>query len=53
MLIVGPKEMEQAEVAVRSRVAGDQGAMKLQAFVEKLGAEVSSKGAPSEPAGSC
>lgn len=52
MLIVGPKEMEQSEVAVRSRVAGDQGPMKLQAFVEQLAAEVSSKGAPTEPNGS-
>jgi threonyl-tRNA synthetase len=52
MLIVGPKELEQSEVAVRSRLAGDLGAMKLLAFVEKLGAEVSSKGAPAEPAGS-
>ena len=52
MLIVGPKEMEQSEVAVRSRLDGDQGTMKLQTLVERLRSEVSSKGMPAEPAGS-
>ena len=43
MLVIGDKEMESAEVAVRSRKDGDLGAMKLEDAVQKLFAEA---GAP-------
>ena len=44
MLVVGPKEAEAGLVAVRSRSAGDQGAVSLAAFLDKLKAEEASKG---------
>jgi threonyl-tRNA synthetase len=44
MLIVGPKEAEAGMVSVRSRSAGDQGAVSLSALLEKLKAEEASKG---------
>jgi len=39
MLIVGPKEADSGMVSVRSRSAGDQGAVDLEAFLETLKAE--------------
>ncbi len=39
MLIVGGRELENGTVSVRSRVAGDLGAMSLEAFLEKADAE--------------
>jgi len=39
MLVMGGREIENGTVSVRSRVAGDQGAMPLEAFSEKLDAE--------------
>jgi len=44
MLVLGPKEIEQSMVAVRSRTAGDLGGMSLSALIEKLRAEEASKG---------
>jgi threonyl-tRNA synthetase len=44
MLILGPKETEQGNVSVRSRSAGDQGAMPLPDLIEKLKAEGVSEG---------
>ncbi len=44
MLIVGPKEAEQQTVSVRSRSAGDRGAMPLPALIEMLRAEVDARG---------
>jgi len=43
MLIVGDREAEAGTVSVRSRSAGDQGALPLEGFVEKLREEVESK----------
>ncbi|MDD3441434.1 MAG: threonine--tRNA ligase [Kiritimatiellae bacterium] len=39
MLVMGGREIENGTVSVRSRVAGDEGAMPLEAFSEKLDAE--------------
>ncbi|MDD2520422.1 MAG: threonine--tRNA ligase [Kiritimatiellae bacterium] len=39
MLVMGGREIENGTVSVRSRVAGDEGAMLLEAFIEKLDAE--------------
>jgi len=39
MLVMGGREIENGTVSVRSRVAGDEGAMLLEAFSEKLDAE--------------
>lgn len=44
MLILGPREAEAGVVSVRSRSAGDQGGMKIEALIEKLKAEVASRG---------
>ncbi|MFH0879331.1 MAG: threonine--tRNA ligase, partial [Lentisphaerota bacterium] len=44
MVVLGPKEAEQGMVSVRSRTAGDQGSMNLQALLERLKAEEASKG---------
>lgn len=41
MLVVGEKESETEAVAVRSREKGDEGAMPLDAFRERIGAEKS------------
>jgi threonyl-tRNA synthetase len=41
MLIVGDKEVETQQVAVRSREAGDLGQMHLDALLERLAAETS------------
>ena len=39
MLVLGGREIENGTVSVRSRAAGDLGAMPLEAFIEKMGAE--------------
>ncbi|MDA0990269.1 MAG: His/Gly/Thr/Pro-type tRNA ligase C-terminal domain-containing protein, partial [Verrucomicrobia bacterium] len=44
MLVVGPKEAETGDVAVRARTGGDQGAMGRDAFIEKVIAETKTKG---------
>lgn len=44
MLIVGDKEAESGEVAVRSRSRGDLGAVPLSGFLEGLQAEIASHG---------
>ncbi len=44
MLVIGDKEVETGEVAVRSRKEGDLGVMGLGAFVEKLVKEVETRG---------
>ncbi len=43
MLVVGDKEIEQQAVAVRSRKAGDLGAMSLDAFISHLQNEVETR----------
>jgi len=40
MLVVGERDAEQGTVAVRDRIDGDQGAMPVQAAIDKLLAEV-------------
>jgi len=44
MLIIGDKELEKGEVAVRSRSKGDMGAVSLADFQEQLKAEITSHG---------
>jgi threonyl-tRNA synthetase len=44
MLIMGPREVEQGQVAVRSRTAGDLGGMSVDNLVGKLRQEVASRG---------
>lgn len=44
MLIIGDKELEAYQVAVRSRSLGDLGAISLSVFSEELLAEIASKG---------
>lgn len=43
MLVVGDKEAEAGEVAVRERGAGDVGAMKVDDFIAKLKTEIAEK----------
>ena len=43
MLILGRKELEERTVSVRSRKKGNEGALPLQEFVEKLVAEIESR----------
>lgn len=43
MLVVGGKEVENQEVAVRSRKDGDQGSIALEDFIEQITEEVNSK----------
>ncbi len=43
MLVVGDKEMENGQVAVRSRKDGDLGAMAFDAYAEKLLEEIKTK----------
>ncbi len=43
MLVIGDKEMENRQVAVRSRKEGDLGAMSLEDFVSKIIEEVATK----------
>ena len=45
-LVIGGKEAEAKAVAVRSRARGDEGVMPLEAFLEKLGAEVRARALP-------
>lgn len=44
MLIIGDKELEAYQVAVRSRSKGDLGAVSLSLFAEQLQAEITTKG---------
>ncbi len=43
MLVVGDKEVQSAQVAVRSRDAGDLGPMAVDAFVERIQREVAAR----------
>lgn len=43
MLVIGDKEVENKAVAVRSRKDGDLGSMDVDAFVEKIVAEIASR----------
>ena len=43
MLVVGDKEAESGQVAVRTRAGGDQGVMALDAFLAALKEEVDTK----------
>jgi threonyl-tRNA synthetase len=43
MLVIGPREIEAGQVAVRSRAAGDRGAMTIESLVALLGKEVADK----------
>ena len=40
MLIIGDKEVEAKQVGVRSRKLGDLGAIGVDAFIEKIKAEI-------------
>ena len=40
MVVVGGRDEAAEQISVRSRVAGDLGAMKLDAFIEKLQGEL-------------
>ncbi|MED1793019.1 threonine--tRNA ligase [Brevibacillus nitrificans] len=40
MLVIGEKEMEDGTLSVRKRGVGDEGAMSVDAFVEKIRAEI-------------
>jgi threonyl-tRNA synthetase len=44
LLVVGDREMESGEVAVRSRDGDDLGSMTLDGFMEHLGADVARRG---------
>lgn len=43
MLVIGDKEMETGQVAVRSRKNGDMGALPVEAFIEKITDEIAQK----------
>ncbi len=43
MLVIGDKEMETGQVAVRSRKNGDMGAMPVEAFLDKITDEIAQK----------
>jgi len=43
LLVVGDKEMETGEIAVRTRSGEDLGTMSVEDFITKLGAEVKSR----------
>ena len=43
MLILGDKEVEAGAVGVRSRAAGDIGAMKIDEFIQKISSEIEQK----------
>ena len=43
MLVVGGKEAESRQVSVRSRKAGDEGALPLENFVERIKKEISER----------
>ena len=42
MLVIGPKEAESGDVAVRSR-AGDEGAMSLEDFIARIRSDIDTK----------
>ena len=44
MLIIGDKELEKGEVAVRNRSKGDLGAVPMKLFLEQIQAEIASAG---------
>ena len=48
MLILGAKEAEQSAVAVRTRKDKDLGAMPVDAFIEKVAAEIRTRALPAE-----
>lgn len=43
MIVVGPKEVEQNLIAIRSRKNGDEGTCKIEEFIEKISEEVENK----------
>ena len=43
MLIVGEKEANESSVSVRMRSGGDQGAMELDRFIERVTLEIREK----------
>ena len=43
MRIVGDKEAENGTVSVRTRAGGDEGAVAVEDFIEKISAEISSR----------
>ncbi len=43
MLVVGDKEAEAGRVAVRSRAAGDEGAVAVEAFLERVRGEIAAR----------
>jgi len=43
LLVVGDKEMEAGEIAIRTRSGEDLGTMSVESFIEKLSEEVSSR----------
>ncbi len=43
MLVIGDKEIENGEVAVRDRKEGDRGSMSLEAFIENIQGEIRKK----------
>jgi len=48
MLVLGDREAESAEVAVRTRYGGDQGTMTLDAFIKNLHVEDKTRAMPPE-----
>ncbi|MFZ5755991.1 MAG: threonine--tRNA ligase [Pseudomonadota bacterium] len=44
LIVVGDKEVESQSVAVRTREGADLGVMPLQAFIDRLGADVARRG---------
>jgi threonyl-tRNA synthetase len=44
LLVVGDKEMQSGQVAVRTRKGEDLGSMPVQAFIELMQGEVNAKG---------
>lgn len=43
MIVVGPKEVEQNLIAIRSRKNGDEGTCKIEEFIKKISKEVENK----------
>ena len=43
MLVVGQKEEEEVTVSVRSRFAGDEGSVSLDAFMDRIQKEIASR----------
>lgn len=43
MIVIGPKEVEQNLIAIRSRKNGDEGTCKIEEFIEKISKEVENK----------